>query len=215
MSVRVNWGALIEIVRICALVICFTAIDRMGFTIVFAETARGQTSSSSRIGQAQPRTLPLRRAPVVQVIRDDRVVTLEMDYNARSPHGQFWTMSGSLDDDAGFLVIWWPETTSQTELTFPPEFAREALCISSPPLIINASIRIAATPTALTKLPVGARWMVTGNRRVQLQPLDNERAYRVRVQRLSAGGRISSRATELSFNGGGGGRGAGLRPSLT
>ena len=50
----------------------------------------------------------LAAAPVVQVLRDDRVATLELDYDAENPWGQFWTMSGAPNDDAGFLVVWWP-----------------------------------------------------------------------------------------------------------
>jgi hypothetical protein len=49
----------------------------------------------------------------VRVLRDDRVATLEMDYNAKKPFGQFWNMSGSPDDDAGFLAIWWPQATTR------------------------------------------------------------------------------------------------------
>jgi hypothetical protein len=72
------------------------------------------------------------------------------------------------------------------------------------------------TRKAITdSLPVGAHWVVTGNRRVQLQPLDNNRSYQVRVQRLSARGRITSQANEFSFNGGDGTRVAALRASLT
>ena len=52
----------------------------------------------------------------------------------------------------------------------------------------SASVTLAAAPLALVDLPLGARWLVTGNRRVQIQPLDNDGPYRVRVQRLSARG---------------------------
>src|SRR3982751_6374355 len=54
-------------------------------------------------------------APVLRVLRDDRVATLEMDYNADNPWGQFWDMSGSPKDDAGFLVEWWPDSPTALE----------------------------------------------------------------------------------------------------
>ncbi|HEX7769277.1 MAG TPA: hypothetical protein VF422_04525, partial [Dokdonella sp.] len=61
----------------------------------------------------------------------------------------------------------------------------------------------------------GAKWLVTGNRRVQIQPLDNNRAYHVRVHRLSARGAIKTQGTEIGFNGGDGTRVAALRTSMT
>lgn len=153
-------------------------------------------------------TLPA--APVVRVMRDDRVATLEMDYNADSPWGQFWTMSGSPDDDAGFLVIWWPQTPSAAAMSRLIE-GNDAggSCLnpdhSSAPKLSAGSF----------ELPPGARWLVTGNRRVQIQALLNDAVYHVRVQRLSARGRINSQAAELTFNGGDGTRVASLRSSLT
>ena len=206
---------LLPLLAVSAMVVCYTAMKQAGVGVGFTAAARGQTSTPSRVAQAQPPPLALGRAPIVRVLRDDRVATLEMDYNARSPNGQFWNMSGSPDDDAGFLIVWWPETTTRAELTIPSWFPKEALCTSYSTIPTKASLTLAAAPPALTDLPVGARWLVTGNRRVQLQPLDNDRAYRVRVQRLSAGGKINSRATELSFSGGDGARVAALRSSLT
>ena len=169
----------------------------------------------SRGGPAQLQSPVLGRAPIVRILRDDRVATLEMDYNARKPFGQFWTMSGSPDDDAGFLVTWWPQATAQSDPANASKFASEGLCLSAPTLAATASVKLSATPLALVDLPLGARWIVTGNRRVQLQPLENDRDYRVRVQRLSARGKISSQATELSFKGGDNARVAALRSSLT
>jgi hypothetical protein len=61
----------------------------------------------------------------------------------------------------------------------------------------------------------GARWLVTGNRRVQLQPLDNDTVYHVRVERIDAVGRISSLPAQLSFAGGDGTRVAALRAAMT
>jgi hypothetical protein len=172
-------------------------------------------------------------APVVRVLRDDRVATIEMDYNAANPTNQFWTMSGSPDDDAGFLVTWWPQATTLAERT---AFISSAggLCLSTDRgidttatdapakrLAIAGTSTSTATPAATTAtpmaldLPVGAKWLVTANRRVQLQPLDNNRPYQVRVQRLSARGKISSQAVEFAFNGGDATRVAALRSSLT
>ncbi|MET0332942.1 MAG: hypothetical protein ABW190_01620 [Rhizobacter sp.] len=162
-------------------------------------------------------------APVVRVLRDDRVATIEMDYNADNAWGQFWNMTGSMDDDAGFLVTWWPQATTAAERADAAVRSNAALCLSPATgtntrsmsaLIANAGAGRSATPLALD-LPDGAKWLVTANRRVQLQPLDNDRSYRVRVQRLSARGKISSPATEVSFSGGDGTRVAALRASLT
>lgn len=151
-------------------------------------------------------------APTVRVLRDDRVATIEMDYNADNPWGQFWEMTGSPDDDAGFLVIWWPETTTLSA----DEKSRALLgndagggCLNpehfnAPKLAIDGN-----------ELPPGSRWLVTANRRVQIQPLDNGRAYRVRVHRISARGRITTQGAEIAFMGGDGTRVAALRSSLT
>ena len=154
-------------------------------------------------------TLPA--APVVRVLRDDRVATIEMDYNAETPWGQFWNMSGSPDDDAGFLVVWWPDVAAE------PEKRRGIAGNDAGGTCVNPehfSAPVEPIGKALS-LPPGAKWLVTANRRVQLQPLDNARAYHVRVERLSALGRISSQAATVAFNGGDATRVNGLRASLT
>lgn len=156
---------------------------------------------------------PLQPAPVLRVLRDDRVATLEMDYNAENPWGQFWVMSGSPEDDAGFLVTWWPQGGSTLEK------ARAIAgndgggsCLNpdhlSAPMLTTAHSNKAAPPP-------GARWLVTGNRRVQIQPLLNDTPYTVRVERLNALGAITSQPVEINFNGGDGTRVAALRSALT
>lgn len=167
-------------------------------------------------------------APVVRVLRDDHVATLEMDYNAASPFGQFWTMSGSPDDDAGFLVVWWPQTTTLAERS--RALAGADLCVS-PAAAASATDEsgrktaaagaepgeVASRPAFAQALnfPIAAKWMVTANRRVQLQPIENGRTYQVQVQRLSARGRISSLAASFTFTGGDPTRVDALRASLT
>ena len=206
---------LLPLLTACAVVICYVAAKEGGLEGGLTLPASAQSPAVSRGGPAQLQSSALGRAPIVRILRDDRVATLEMDYNARKPYGQNWTMSGSPDDDAGFLVTWWPQATAQSDPANASKFASEGLCISAPTLAATASVKLSATPLALIDLPLGARWIVTGNRRVQLQPLENDRDYRVRVQRLSARGKISSRSTELSFNGGDNARVAALRSSLT
>ena len=153
---------------------------------------------------------PLGSAPVVQVLRDDRVATVEMDYDAENPWGQFWVMSGDPGDDAGFLVMWWPEVPTQGEQSRALKGQDGAGCMNPD----HFSVPMWSSPISGDG-PPGARWLVTGNRRVQLQPLDNDRAYRVRVQRLNARGEIASLASETAFAGGDGARVAALRASLT
>jgi hypothetical protein len=204
---------LLPLLTACAVVICCVATKDGG--LQGALTLPASAQSPTRSGPAQMQSSVRGRAPIVRILRDDRVATLEMDYNARKPYGQNWTMSGSPDDDAGFLVTWWPQATAQSDPADASKFASEGLCISAPTLAAAASVKLSATPLALIDLPLGARWIVTGNRRVQLQPLENDRDYRVRVQRLSARGKISSRSTELSFKGGDNARVAALRSSLT
>lgn len=199
----------------CLTVVCFIVIGEGRLESGLTLPASAQSPARSRVSPTQLETPVLGHAPIVRILRDDRVATLEMDYNAKKPVGQFWNMSGSPDDDAGFLVTWWPQTTAQSDPTNTPEFAREGLCLSAPTLSTAASAKLSATPLALIDLPLGARYIVTGNRRLQLQPLENDRDYRVRVQRLSARGKISSRATEQSFKGGDNARVAALRSSLT
>ncbi len=212
---KAKLGPLVPLLTACAVVICYVAAKEGGFEGGLTLPASAQSPAVSRGGPAQLQSSALGRAPIVRILRDDRVATLEMDYNARKPHGQNWTMSGSPDDDAGFLVTWWPQATAQSEPANASKLASEGLCISAPTLAATASAKLSTTPLALIDLPLGARWIVTGNRRVQLQPLENDRDYRVRVQRLSARGKISSRSTELSFNGGDDARVAALRSSLT
>ncbi|MET0709588.1 MAG: hypothetical protein ABWY82_22505 [Tardiphaga sp.] len=206
---------ILPLLTACAVVICFVATKDGGLEGGLSLPASAQSPAVSRGGPAQLKSSVPGRAPIVRILRDDRVATLEMDYNARKPAGQNWTMSGSPDDDAGFLVTWWPQATAQSDPADASRFASEGLCISAPTAAATASVKLSATPLALIDLPLGARWIVTGNRRVQLQPLENDRDYRVRVQRLSARGKITSRSTELSFNGGDGARVAALRSSLT
>jgi hypothetical protein len=189
----------------------------------------------------------LAAAPVVRVFRDDRVATLEMDYNAQQPANQFWTMSGSPDDDAGFLVTWWPQNgvaAARTQIL--SDMDAGGLCLSPDSPLARAlaekqraasttgritalasraweGLKSAAdrssvaggTTTVKADLPAGAKWLVTANRRVQIQALDNGVPYMVRVQRLSARGKITSQATELAFDGGDAARVNALRASLT
>ncbi len=155
---------------------------------------------------------PLGPAPVVRVARDDRVATLDMDYDAEDPWGQFWTMTGDPADDAGFLVTWWPEQTASTDakdVRLVIGNDGESGCLN--PDHLNAPKLARATAA----LPPGARWLVTGNRRVQIQALVNGAPYRVRVQRLNALGEITSVAAEQSFAGGDATRVNALRASLT
>lgn len=153
-------------------------------------------------------TLPA--APVVRVLRDDRVATLEMDYNAEQPWGQFWTMSGAATDDAGFLVTWWPLSPTVAQKS------RMRLGNDGGGSCLNPDhLSAPALSAGSAELPTGARWLVTGNRRVQIQPLLNDTAYQVRVERLNARGAISSQSALLNFNGGDGARVAALRSSLT
>lgn len=156
----------------------------------------------------------LAKAPVVRVYRDDRVATLEMDYNAEQPANQFWNMTGSPDDDAGFLVTWWPQATTASAKAKRLSTILDAggLCLSPDSPLARAA---PAETTRALELPPDAKWLVTANRRIQLQPLDNDRTYQVRVQRLSARGKISSQATEVMFRGGDPTRVNALRASLT
>ncbi len=148
---------------------------------------------------------PLAAAPVVEILRDDRVATLELDYNAENPWGQWWEMDGDGRDDAGFLVSWWPLT--ETAPTTPG-----AVIVRS----ARGSIGCLATEHAGADLPTSTvRWLVTGNRRVQLQPLVNGMPYRLRVERINALGEITSLARVIDFDGGDGTRVAALRSSMT
>ncbi|MEO8672764.1 MAG: hypothetical protein ABI411_15710 [Tahibacter sp.] len=152
----------------------------------------------------------LKPASVVRVIRDDHVATLEMDYNADSPNYQFWNMTGSPKDDAGFLVTWWPDTPTLAEQ------ARRIAGNDSGGGCLNPDHMTAPLASAMTAVnPPGAKWLVTGNRRVQTQPLNNGAPYTVRVQRINALGEITNLAALVSFNGGDSTRVDALRSSMT
>ena len=144
-------------------------------------------------------------APAVSIQRDDRVATLEMDYDGEHAWGQWWTMSGTGKDDAGFLVTWWPAAAAASKVDSLALHRDTAGCIGC---LGDCGGSHKAT------LP-GARWMVTGNRRVQLQPLQNDVPYVVRVERIDALGEITSAPRVLAFDGGDGTRVAALRASMT
>ncbi|MGN6519970.1 MAG: hypothetical protein ACTHK2_11165 [Dokdonella sp.] len=144
---------------------------------------------------------PLEPPPDVAILRDDRVATLEMDYDGENAWGQWWTMDGSGRDAAGFLVSWWPAAAAASPLPRPDAKHDGSLgCLDG----AHAKSGAAA-----------ARWLVTANRRVQLQPLLNDAPYHVRVQRIDALGEIISQPRDLDFPGGDGSRVAALRASMT
>jgi hypothetical protein len=147
---------------------------------------------------------PLAAAPAVQIERDDRVATLSMDYNSEDAWGQWWTMDGSGHDDAGFLVTWWPEGTSP-----------EKLQLGRPNPLHDGSLGCLAQSDASVDASMSVSWLVTGNRRVQLQPLQNATPYHVRVQRIDALGEITSLPADLVFEGGDATRVDALRASMT
>lgn len=145
----------------------------------------------------------LQPAPEVRILRDDRVATLEIDYDAENAWGQWWTMEGIGNESAGFLVSWWPagEATLVTSLQSVLHGDGSMGCLTD----------LAHAPAS----PSSVRWLVTANRRVQLQPLVNDASYQVRVERISTLGEILSNPRLLTFAGGDGNRVAALRASLT
>lgn len=147
---------------------------------------------------------PLASAPLVQILADDRVVTLEIDYDSEDPWGQWWTMDGSGTDDAGFLVTWWPEQTG-----VPAAAQTTAYRVG------EGSLGCLGARTHSAEGAAEVRWLVTGNRRVQLQPLLNDHPYRVRVERLNSLGAITSLPRTLAFNGGSSTRVEALRAAMT
>lgn len=149
---------------------------------------------------------PLEPAPTVTILRDDRVATLEIDYDGENAWGQWWTMDGSGADAAGFRVSWWPDDAATTD------HERRVPAIAGGGDGDNGCLAAHAQPRS----PAGdARWLVTANRRVQLQPLVNDAPYVVRIERIDALGRVISQPQVLSFEGGDGARVEALRASLT
>jgi hypothetical protein len=176
--------------------------------LIFA-TALPITPAQAQIFADGFEGMPLQPPPVVRVLRDDRVATLEMDYNADNPWGQFWDMSGAPEDDAGFLVVWWPDV--------PPDLDKGRLVAGndSGGACLNPDHFAAPALAKDLQLPPGAKWLVTGNRRVQLQPLNNNTLYHLRVERINALGQITSQGAMIDFNGGDPSRVAALRSSMT
>lgn len=154
---------------------------------------------------------PLEPAPVVNVLRDDRVATLEIDYDGENAWGQWWTMDGSGNDPAGFRVTWWPRDTADAPLV--AGVAARTRGVSAPHH--DGSTGCLNTDAAPAAPDGSARWLVTANRRVQLQPLVNGTPYVVRVERLDALGRVISQPALVQFDGGDGTRVEALRASLT
>ena len=147
----------------------------------------------------------LQPAPDVKILRDDLVATLEMDYDGENAWGQWWTMSGTGRDDAGFLVTWWPQGDADAKTDSLALHRHTAGCIGC----------LGDCGGSHKGGPSGVRWLVTGNRRVQLQPLVNEAPYQVRIERLNAFGEITSLPRVLTFNGGDGTRVDNLRATMT
>ncbi len=153
-------------------------------------------------------------APEVRILRDDHVATLEMDYNAENPWGQWWTLTGVGSESAGFLVTWWPVSTNPQGMSVAAKHLPmhgSSGCLSEP---VHKSHGTGDTPDNSTD-PTSVRWLVTANRRVQIQPLINGAAYTVRVERINTLGEITSVARELSFDGGDSRRVDALRASMT
>ena len=174
--------------------------------LVATSVARGQ---NLLIDSFEP--APLQAAPQVVVLRDDRVATLELDYDPVNPWGQFWTMTGAPEDDAGFLVTWWPQTPSAQEVArIVSGNDGGGSCLNPDHLTAPVSALAKGAPP-----PPGSRWLVTGNRRVQIQPLQNDAIYHLRVERINALGQITSYPTLIDFNGGDGARVAALRTQMT
>ncbi|WP_313912536.1 hypothetical protein [Tahibacter sp.] len=145
---------------------------------------------------------PLQPAPEVRVLRDDRVATLEIDYDADDAWGQWWTMDGSGTDPAGFRVTWWTGATAPLAPALLPSLRTGSLgCLGD-------EGHAAAVATDV-------RWLVTGNRRVQLQPLANGVPHHLRVERVNALGEIVSYPRLLSFDGGDAARVDALRAQMT
>ncbi len=137
-------------------------------------------------------------APVVNVIRDDRVATLEMDHDPANWWGQqFWTAGSNGRGDVGFRVRWWPDGASGRAMVSMGGCGGCGVCghPSDPALI--------------------ARQLVTPSRRVQLQPLANGGRYHVCVERVNGLGEVTSQPTELTFDGGDSARVDALRATLT
>jgi hypothetical protein len=183
----------------------FTGTGAQGVSGGFAQfrdptpDASGRRFSRWVIASASAQPSAMGAVPVVRIFRDDRVATLEMDYNADNPWGQFWTVGTDGRSDAGFRVTWWPDGAS------PAAMVSMGACGGC-----NGACGMAMVPAEAV-----AKTLVTPSRRVQLQPLANGAVYHVRVERLNALGEITSGAYETTFNGGDGTRVAALRAAMT
>ncbi len=188
------------------------AVSRLGFiasiAAVFGSLFLSAPLRAQTIFESGFEGGSLEVAPTVAVLRDDRVATIEMDYNAENPWGQFWNMTGSPEDDAGFLVTWWPDVAPVAEKS------RLVAGNDSGGSCLNPD-HLTAPLLAKGALPPGARWLVTGNRRVQIQPLTNGALYHLKVERLNALGAVTSYPRLMDFNGGDGARVAALRAGMT
>ncbi len=188
------------------------AMHRLGFSgsiaAVFGMCLLSATLQAQTIFESGFEGGPLDVAPTVVVLRDDRVATIEMDYNAENPWGQFWNMTGSPEDDAGFLVTWWPDVAPSAEKA-------RSLIGNDSNSCLNPDHLTAPVLAKGGALPPGARWLVTGNRRVQIQPLTNGALYHLKVERINALGVITSYPRLVDFNGGDGARVAALRTGMT
>ncbi|MFK7961849.1 MAG: hypothetical protein AB8G96_15140 [Phycisphaerales bacterium] len=150
-----------------------------------ASTATAAADTSIELTPSGP------NAPVVRILRDDRVATLELDYEAGNP----WTPFELGDDGlgpVGYRVSWHPLSRTpagrSSTMSRSPEFSAQ---------------------------PSAVKQKITALRRTQIQPLENDRPYFVRVDAVNRFGEIVGDPSYGVFQGGDETRVASLREEMT
>lgn len=169
------------------------------YTLTATNSAGTITAQTNVVYNVPALTLGV--APVVKIRRDDHVATVEMDFDpSQGWGGQLWTVGTNGRDGCGYRVQWWPENASTS------------LILATDGCSPTSGASASGNPIVVSAAP---RQLVTPNRAVQIQPIANNLAYRVRVERLNGLGQICSLPTEITFNGGDPTRVDALRSSLT
>lgn len=138
-------------------------------------------------------------APVVNVLRDDHVATIEMDFNASAGFGgQLWNIGTDGTEAIGYLVEWWPDASIVNEIVF------ERGCYTD---------NHAGTTTVATSL--SPHKVISANPVCQIQPIANNKLYHLRVTKVNGLGQFCSPPYTTTFMGGDATRVDALRSEMT
>lgn len=166
----------------------------------FASVGVCQLTTPGPIDRAVKLPLP---SPEIRVLSDDRVATVEMDYEAGNPATHFELGEDRLGP-VGYRVLWFevPEALRGIDASVWTQ--------------LTGSFGGQGVPSSRSLLgSIDVSTKVTALRRTQIQPLTNDTPWYVRVDYVNREGRLVGTPTGLVFDGGSGERVDRLRAEMT